>query len=174
MRTNHPHPSVVQSVCCSLLPVGWWPRRFLRNAPRRTRDGGWWCSGDWSRWWIDPQYTILSIHCGWCAFYQAQLWGGQNVGDPDYAPLAFVSFVPVKDSTENDAINPGDLLTTSSTTWHTMCCERFKNCFGTTIGEHDAGLLMSGGDFTVVGSFWGGVLPPPSPNLVYLPLGQSG
>ena len=39
-----------------------------------------------------------------------------------------------------------------------------------TIGQPDISPLMSGGDYTVVGGFWGGALPPPSPNLVYLPL----
>ena len=39
-----------------------------------------------------------------------------------------------------------------------------------TIGQHDAGEVMSGGDYSVVGGFWGGGLTPPSPNMVYLPL----
>ena len=39
-----------------------------------------------------------------------------------------------------------------------------------TIGQHDASDEMSGGDYTVVGGFWGGGLTPPSPNMVYLPL----
>jgi hypothetical protein len=39
-----------------------------------------------------------------------------------------------------------------------------------TIGQPDTSPLMSGGNFSVVGGFWGGALTPPSPNLVYLPL----
>jgi hypothetical protein len=39
-----------------------------------------------------------------------------------------------------------------------------------TIGQPDTSPLMSGGEYTVVGGFWGGALTPPSPNLVYLPL----
>jgi hypothetical protein len=39
-----------------------------------------------------------------------------------------------------------------------------------TIGQPDTSPLMSGGEYTVVGGFWGGALTPPGPNLVYLPL----
>jgi uncharacterized membrane protein len=39
-----------------------------------------------------------------------------------------------------------------------------------TIGQPDAGPQMSGGEYTVVGGFWGGAIIPPNPNLVYLPL----
>jgi hypothetical protein len=39
-----------------------------------------------------------------------------------------------------------------------------------TIGQPDTSSLMNGGEYTVVGGFWGGALTPPSPNLVYLPL----
>jgi hypothetical protein len=39
-----------------------------------------------------------------------------------------------------------------------------------TIGQPDTSPLMSGGEYTVVGGFWGGAMTPPGPNLVYLPL----
>jgi hypothetical protein len=39
-----------------------------------------------------------------------------------------------------------------------------------TIGQPDTSSLMSGGEYIVVGGFWGGGMTPPSPNLVYLPL----
>ena len=39
-----------------------------------------------------------------------------------------------------------------------------------TIGQPDTSPLMSGGDYTVVGGFWGGAMTPPSSNLVYLPM----
>jgi hypothetical protein len=39
-----------------------------------------------------------------------------------------------------------------------------------TIGQPDTSPLMSGGDYTVVGGFWGGALTPIGPNLVYLPM----
>jgi hypothetical protein len=39
-----------------------------------------------------------------------------------------------------------------------------------TIGQPDAGSVMSGGDYTVLGGFWGGVPSPPGSYPVYLPL----
>ncbi len=39
-----------------------------------------------------------------------------------------------------------------------------------SIGQPDAGSPMSGGDYTVVGGFWGEAITPPSSNLVFLPL----
>jgi hypothetical protein len=39
-----------------------------------------------------------------------------------------------------------------------------------TVGQPDTSPLMSGGDYFVVGGFWGGDMVPTSPNLVYLPL----
>jgi hypothetical protein len=39
-----------------------------------------------------------------------------------------------------------------------------------SIGQPDAGPLMRGGAYTLVGGFWGGALTPPGPNQVYLPL----
>jgi hypothetical protein len=39
-----------------------------------------------------------------------------------------------------------------------------------TIGQPDTSPLMSGGEYTVVGGFWGGALTLPSPKMVYLPL----
>lgn len=39
-----------------------------------------------------------------------------------------------------------------------------------SIGQPDTGPRMSGGDYTVVGGFWGGAETPPGLNFVYLPL----
>ena len=39
-----------------------------------------------------------------------------------------------------------------------------------TIGQPDAGQVMNGGDYSVVGGFWSGAMAPPSPILVYFPL----
>ncbi len=39
-----------------------------------------------------------------------------------------------------------------------------------TIGQPDAGPLMSGGDNTLVGGFWGGAITPPGYAQSYLPL----
>jgi hypothetical protein len=48
------------------------------------------------------------------------LGNGQHASDADYAPLAVVGIVPVKVTTENGAILPGDLLVASSTPGHAM------------------------------------------------------
>jgi hypothetical protein len=48
------------------------------------------------------------------------LGGGQHLGQKGFAPLAVVGVVPVKVSAENGPIQPGDLLTTSSTPGHAM------------------------------------------------------
>ena len=39
-----------------------------------------------------------------------------------------------------------------------------------TIGQSDAGPLMSGGDYAVTGGFWVGAITPTNPNVVYLPM----
>ena len=39
-----------------------------------------------------------------------------------------------------------------------------------TIGQPDAGPLMSGGDYAIVGGFWVGAISPTYPNTIYLPL----
>jgi hypothetical protein len=58
---------------------------------------------------------------------------GKNLDQEGYAPLAIVGVVPVKVSTENGAIHPGDLLTTSSTPGHAMRADHFVG--GAIIGK---------------------------------------
>jgi len=55
-------------------------------------------------------------------------------------PLAIMGVVPVKASTENGPIHPGDLLTTSSTPGHAMRCQGVEQCFGRVIGKALEGL----------------------------------
>lgn len=53
----------------------------------------------------------------------------------DEAPVAVLGIVPVKASAENGPIQPGDLLTTSSTPGHAMRCTGLEQCFGRTLGK---------------------------------------
>jgi hypothetical protein len=55
-------------------------------------------------------------------------------------PVAVLGIVPVKVSAENGPIQPGDLLTTSSTPGHAMRCEGLELCFGRTLGKALTGL----------------------------------
>ena len=57
---------------------------------------------------------------------------GGNMGN---VPLAISGRVPVKVTDENGPIEPGDLLTTSSTLGHAMKCNDYKRCFGNIIGK---------------------------------------
>jgi len=50
-------------------------------------------------------------------------------------PLALSGIVPVKVSTENGAIQAGDLLTSSDTPGHAMRCSDAVKCTGATIGK---------------------------------------
>ena len=81
---------------------------------------------------IEPyQLTVVGVY----STRPSYIGGGDNLGQPGYAPLAVVGVVPVKVTTENGIIFPGDLLTTSSTPGHAMRCEGFELCFGATIGK---------------------------------------
>lgn len=53
----------------------------------------------------------------------------------DNIPLAIVGIVPVKVSTENGSIQPGDLLTTSATPGYAMVCTNQIDCIGAIIGK---------------------------------------
>lgn len=53
----------------------------------------------------------------------------------DEVPVAVLGIVPVKVSAENGPIQPGDLLTTSSTPGHAMRCRGLELCFGRTLGK---------------------------------------
>jgi hypothetical protein len=55
-------------------------------------------------------------------------------------PVAVLGIVPVKVTDENGPIQPGDLLTTSSTPGHAMRCEGLERCFGRTLGKALEGL----------------------------------
>ena len=61
----------------------------------------------------------------------AAVFGGGK-GDVE---LAISGRVPVKATNENGAIEPGDLLTTSSTPGHAMKCTSIGKCFGNVIGK---------------------------------------
>ncbi len=54
--------------------------------------------------------------------------------------LALMGRVPVKATTENGAINPGDLLTVSSKPGYAMRCTEAKGCEGAIIGKALEGL----------------------------------
>lgn len=49
--------------------------------------------------------------------------------------LALMGRVPVKVTTENGAIRPGDLLTVASKPGYAMRCTQVKNCEGAIIGK---------------------------------------
>jgi hypothetical protein len=53
----------------------------------------------------------------------------------DEVPVAVLGIVPVKVTDENGPVQPGDLLTTSSTAGHAMRCEGLELCFGRTLGK---------------------------------------
>jgi len=58
-----------------------------------------------------------------------------------HVPLAIAGIVPVKATTENGAIQPGDLLTTSSTPGHAMKATEAEagTVLGKALGELAAG-----------------------------------
>ena len=56
-------------------------------------------------------------------------------GNKGNVPLAISGRVLVKATDENGPIDPGDLLTTSSTLGHAMKCNYYEKCFGNTIGK---------------------------------------
>jgi hypothetical protein len=58
----------------------------------------------------------------------------------DEVPVAVLGIVPVKVTDENGPIQPGDLLTTSSTPGHAMRCAGLELCFGRTLGKTLEGL----------------------------------
>lgn len=53
----------------------------------------------------------------------------------NHIPLAVVGIVPVKVSAENGSIEPGDLLTTSTTPGYAMVCADPLNCVGAIVGK---------------------------------------
>jgi hypothetical protein len=77
---------------------------------------------------------VVGVYSTRPGFLGADKGGVTEVG-PDDAPVAVLGVVPVKVSAENGAIQPGDLLTTSSTPGHAMRCEGLERCFGRTLGK---------------------------------------
>ena len=62
------------------------------------------------------QTTVVGVHS-----YRPSYLGNAQFADEDgYVPLAMLGVVPVKASAENGAIQPGDLLVSSSTPGHAM------------------------------------------------------
>jgi hypothetical protein len=55
--------------------------------------------------------------------------------DPDDLPVAIVGVVPTKVSTENGAVQVGDLLTTSGTPGYAMRCTDRLRCIGAIVGK---------------------------------------
>jgi hypothetical protein len=55
--------------------------------------------------------------------------------DPDDLPVAIVGVVPTKVSTENGAVQVGDLLTTSGTPGFAMRCTDRLKCIGAIVGK---------------------------------------
>jgi hypothetical protein len=58
-----------------------------------------------------------------------------GVDDVDNIPLAIVGIVPVKVNAESGPIQPGDLLTTSSTPGYAMICHDRLDCIGAIVGK---------------------------------------
>ena len=61
--------------------------------------------------------------------------GGTTEVAEDEVPVAVLGIVPVKVTDESGPIQPGDLLTTSSTPGHAMRCTGPELCFGRTLGK---------------------------------------
>ena len=79
--------------------------------------------------------------------------GGQGIkveSPANTVPVALVGVVPTKVSTENGAIHPGDLLTSSSTPGHAMKCTERSQCFGATVGKALERLEFGTGVITVL------------------------
>jgi hypothetical protein len=62
----------------------------------------------------------------------------------DGVPLALSGIVPVKTTMENGEIEPGDLMTTSSTQGHAMKCNDSLKCHGAIIGKAMGSLSEKG------------------------------
>ena len=76
------------------------------------------------------QPTVVGVY----STKPSYLGNSRNWGQDGYAPLALVGIVPVKVSTENGAIQPGDLLVASNTPGHAMRAGD-NSANGTVIGK---------------------------------------
>ncbi len=83
------------------------------------------------------QSSVVGVYSTRPGFLGGAVGGADDRGK---APLAMVGVVPVKASAENGPIQPGDLLTTSSTPGHAMRCEGVELCFGRSLGKAMEGL----------------------------------
>jgi hypothetical protein len=81
------------------------------------------------------QSSVVGVYSTQPGFVGGQPVEGELAG---HVPLAVMGVVPVKASAENGPIQPGDLLTTSSTPGHAMRAERFVG--GAIIGKALEGL----------------------------------
>nr|BAL55178.1 peptidase S8/S53 [uncultured Acetothermia bacterium]BAL60219.1 peptidase S8/S53 [Candidatus Acetothermum autotrophicum] len=60
---------------------------------------------------------------------------GEGLGERSTALLALIGRVPVRATTENGPIRPGDLLTSSSKPGYAMRCDEARKCEGAIIGK---------------------------------------
>lgn len=81
------------------------------------------------------QSTVVGVY----STKPSYLGNSQMLSHDGYAPLALVGIVPVKVTSENGAIHPGDLLVASSTSGHAMRADTDAPN-GTVIGKALAGL----------------------------------
>ena len=82
---------------------------------------------------------VVGVYSTRPGFLGADKEGATEVA-ADEVPVAVLGIVPVKVTDENGAIQPGDLLTTSSTAGHAMRCAGVDLCFGRTLGKALEGL----------------------------------
>jgi hypothetical protein len=92
------------------------------------------------------QASVAGVHSTKPAF----LGGDRPEAEPGRVPLAVMGVVPVRATTENGAIRPGDLLTTSSLAGHAMRCDGVERCFGRTVGKALTALDTGTGMITVL------------------------
>jgi hypothetical protein len=82
---------------------------------------------------------VVGVYSTRPGFLGADKEGATEVA-ADEVPVAVLGIVPVKVTDENGPIQPGDLLTTSSTPGHAMRCAGLELCFGRTLGKALEGL----------------------------------
>jgi hypothetical protein len=82
---------------------------------------------------------VVGVYSTRPGFLGADKEGATEVA-ADEVPVAVLGIVPVKVTDENGPIQPGDLLTTSSTPGRAMRCAGLELCFGRTLGKALEGL----------------------------------
>jgi hypothetical protein len=82
---------------------------------------------------------VVGVYSTRPGFLGADKEGATEVA-ADEVPVAVLGIVPVKVTDENGPIQPGDLLTTSSTPGRAMRCVGLDLCFGRTLGKALEGL----------------------------------